>query len=121
MIEPRRGEIWWAKLGTGERSEQQGTRPVLIIQNDVGNLYSPTVIVACITDRPKAIMPTHVNISKECGLVKDSTILLEQIRTISKSRLGTYIAETPQHIIEQVDHALGVSIGLIPAKSPKRA
>ena len=84
-----RGEIYYADLSPVVGSEQGGVRPVLIIQNDVGNKYSPTVIAAAITSqRDKAKLPTHIELSaKSCGLQKDSTVLLEQVRTIDKKRL----------------------------------
>lgn len=114
----KRGEIWWAEFGQGEGSEQSGSRPVLIIQNDVGNRFSPTVIVAAMTDSKKRWMPTHIKISRGCGIEKDSVIMVEQIRTIDKTRLSNRITTVPDYILTQVNHALGVSVGLVPAKEP---
>jgi mRNA interferase MazF len=118
ITNPKRGEIWYTHLGTGIGSEQQGDRPVLIIQNDVGNEYSPTVIVAALTDITKRHMPTHVHIFKGNGLEKDSVILLEQIRTIDKKRLHCQLTVVNDHIMQKVDRALGISIGLIPIPTP---
>ena len=116
MITVKRGEIYYADLSPVVGSEQGGIRPVLIIQNDVGNRYSPTVIAAAITSRlDKAKLPTHISLpSAGCGLRKDSVILLEQIRTIDKQRLKECMGEIPREVLREVDHALEVSFGLIP-------
>lgn len=116
MLTVRRGEIYYADLSPVVGSEQGGIRPVLIIQNDVGNRYSPTVIAAAITSqREKAKLPTHISLMAEsCGLTKDSVILLEQIRTIDKQRLKERMGTIPLDAMKQVDHALEISFGLIP-------
>lgn len=111
----KRGDIFWANLGVSEGSEQRGTRPVLIIQNDIGNEHSPTVIVASITDSKKHHVPTHVSIgAKETGINKDSVILLEQIRTIDKRKLSTKITSLSEAVMWKVDMKLKISMGLIP-------
>jgi len=119
MMTVKRGEIYYADLSPVVGSEQGGIRPVLIIQNDVGNRYSPTVIAAAITSRlDKAKLPTHISLfAAGCGLKKDSVILLEQIRTIDKQRLKECMGEIPTDVMKQVDHALEVSFGLIPRRS----
>ena len=109
----KRGDIFYADLRPVVGSEQGGIRPVLIIQNDVGNKYSPTVIAAAITSRiNKAKMPTHIELSaKEYGLNKDSVVLLEQIRTIDKKRLREKIGRLDDALMEKVNDALSVSFG----------
>ncbi|MEA1974119.1 MAG: type II toxin-antitoxin system PemK/MazF family toxin [Bacillota bacterium] len=109
----KRGEVYLADLNPVQGSEQGGIRPVLIIQNDIGNKYSPTVIIAAITAKiSKAKLPTHVEIKKEAvGLAKDSVILLEQIRTIDKIRLEDKIGELDSKMMDIVNTCLGVSIG----------
>ncbi len=116
MTTVKRGEIYYADLSPVVGSEQGGVRPVLIIQNDVGNRYSPTVIAAAITSRcDKAALPTHISVpASACGLTKDSIVLLEQIRTIDKRRLKECMGEIPADMMKQVDHALEISFGLIP-------
>ncbi len=111
----KRGDVFYADLNPVVGSEQGGVRPVLIIQNDVGNRYSPTVIVAAITSRiDKAKLPTHVEIEAEAGqLEKDSVILLEQVRTIDKKRLQRQVTHLDQDIITKVNEALEISLGLI--------
>ena len=111
----KRGEIYYADLSPVIGSEQGGIRPVLIVQNDVGNKYSPTVIVAAITSQiNKAKMPTHLEIdAKEYGLIKDSVILLEQIRTIDKKRLKEKIGKIDSDLSEKVDEGLLISFGLV--------
>ena len=108
----KRGEIYYADLSPVVGSEQGGIRPVLIVQNDVGNRHSPTVIAAAITSqKEKAKLPTHIELSADgCGLAKDSVVLLEQIRTIDKKRLLKYIC----HIkcVEKINQALKTSVGL---------
>lgn len=110
----RRGDIFYADLSPVVGSEQGGIRPVLIIQNDMGNKYSPTVICAAITSQiNKAKLPTHIEISAErYGLVKDSVILLEQIRTIDKKRLREKIGGTDKPLMLKVNRALAVSLGM---------
>lgn len=110
----QRGEIYFAELNPVQGSEQGGTRPVLIIQNDVGNTYSPTTIVLPITSQlDKARLPTHVEVrSGESGLQRDSVVLAEQMRTIDKSRLKQKVACLKQPTMSRVDMAMAVSIGL---------
>lgn len=110
-----RGDVFYANLSPVVGSEQGGIRPVLVIQNDIGNRYSPTTIVAAITSQiQKAKLPTHVEVSAhEYGLEKDSVILLEQIRTIDKRRLKTRIAHLGDEIMGKVDYGLQISLGLI--------
>lgn len=110
----KRGDIYYADLSPVVGSEQGGVRPVLIIQNDIGNKYSPTVIAAAITSQiNKAKMPTHIELrAKDYGLHKDSVILLEQIRTIDKKRLRERIGQLDDALMEKVNGALFVSFGL---------
>ena len=110
----KRGDIYYADLSPVVGSEQGGIRPVLIIQNDVGNKYSPTVIAAAVTSKiNKAKMPTHIELcAKEYGLNKDSVILLEQIRTIDKKRLREKIGHLDDELMADVDNALSISFGL---------
>jgi len=110
----RRGDIFYADLSPVVGSEQGGIRPVLIVQNDIGNKYSPTVIAAAITSQiNKAKLPTHIEISaSEYGLAKDSVILLEQIRTIDKKRLREKIGHLDDELMEKVNEALSISFGL---------
>ncbi|MBZ4688335.1 MAG: mRNA interferase MazF [Clostridia bacterium] len=114
MVHVRRGDIFYAYLNPVVGSEQGGTRPVLIIQNDIGNQYSPTTIVAAVTSQiSKAKLPTHVEMPKEkSGLEKDSVILTEQIRTIDKSRLKQKVASLDDEFMECVSNALEISLGL---------
>lgn len=111
----KRGDIYYADLSPVIGSEQGGVRPVLIIQNDIGNKYSPTVIITAITSQiNKAKLPTHVEISsEEYGLNKDSVILLEQIRTIDKRRLKDRIGHINDELMVQIDQALMISLGMI--------
>lgn len=111
----KRGDIYYADLSPVIGSEQGGVRPVLIVQNDIGNKYSPTVIAAAITSQiNKAKLPTHIEISAlEYGLVKDSVILLEQIRTIDKQRLKEKIGRLDDETMVKVNEALGISFGLM--------
>ena len=110
----RRGDIYYADLSPVVGSEQGGLRPVLIIQNDVGNRYSPTVIAAAITSQlTKAKLPTHIDVyADRFGLAKDSVILLEQIRTIDKRRLREKIGHLDDGVMRRVNEAISVSIGL---------
>ena len=110
----KRGEIYYADLSPVVGSEQGGIRPVLIIQNDVGNRYSPTVIAAAITSQTgKARLPTHINIAGgSVGLSKDSVILLEQIRTIDKRRLREHMGRLDAAHMSLVDDAIAISFGL---------
>ena len=110
----KRGDIYYADLSPVVGSEQGGVRPVLIVQNDVGNRYSPTVIAAAITSQTeKSKLPTHIELdSKNCGLSKDSVVLLEQIRTIDKRRLREKMGTLDASSISQVNKALSISFGL---------
>ena len=110
----RRGDIFFADFGQTVGSEQSGVRPVLAVQNNVGNRYSPTVICAAITSRiNKAKLPTHIEIDKENhSLAKDSVILLEQVRTVDKRRLREKIGHLDEYIMDRVDRALLTSLGL---------
>lgn len=110
-----RGDIYYADLSPIIGSEQGGIRPVFIIQNDVGNRYSPTVIIAAITSRPKKSLPTHVDIGRTKGILKSSVVLLEQLRTIDRRRLLDCLGSVPTETIEQIDIALKISVGLAPA------
>ncbi|NLM45191.1 MAG: type II toxin-antitoxin system PemK/MazF family toxin [Firmicutes bacterium] len=114
-VEVKRGHIFFADLSPVVGSEQGGVRPVLVIQNDVGNKYSPTVIIAAITSQiEKAKLPTHVEVdAKEYGLEKDSVILLEQIRTIDKQRLQDKVTELDERAMQRVNQAIKISLGLI--------
>lgn len=112
MKEVKRGEIYCADLYPVIGSEQGGFRPVLVLQNDIGNRNSPTTIVAAITAKTiKPPMPTHVRISAE-GLRTESIVLLEQIRTIDKSRLGKYVGTIDKDTLGRVDHAILTSLGI---------
>ncbi|MGN0631388.1 MAG: type II toxin-antitoxin system PemK/MazF family toxin [Ruminococcus sp.] len=110
----RRGEIYYADLSPVVGSEQGGVRPVLIVQNDIGNRHSPTVIAAAITSqKDKAKLPTHIPVSADsCGLTKDSIVLLEQIRTIDKRRLKDRMGELDTSSMTQINNALQISFGL---------
>ena len=110
----KRGDIYYADLSPVVGSEQGGIRPVLVIQNDIGNKYSPTVIAAAITSQiNKAKMPTHIELAaKDYGLNKDSVILLEQIRTIDKRRLREKIGRIDDGLMASVNIALSISLGL---------
>ena len=109
-----RGDIYYADLSPVVGSEQGGIRPVLIVQNDVGNRFSPTVIAAAITSQTgKAKLPTHIELAAQCcGLPKDSVILLEQIRTIDKKRLREHMGHLDEKQMTMVDNAIAVSFGL---------
>lgn len=111
----KRGDMYYADLSPVVGSEQGGVRPVLVIQNDVGNRYSPTVIIAAITSQiNKAKLPTHMELNaKSFGLPKDSVILLEQIRTIDKRRLKEKIGHLDGILMDDVDRGLSVSFGLV--------
>ena len=108
----RRGDIYHADLRPAVGSEQDGIRPVLIVQNNMGNQYSPTVIAAAITSRrTKARLPTHVRVGEVPGMFTDSIIMLEQLRTLDKSRLLEYIGTADQETMRLVDEAFSVSVG----------
>jgi len=110
----KRGDVFYADLSPVVGSEQGGVRPVLIVQNDIGNKYSPTVICAAITSQiNKAKLPTHIEIdAKSYALVKDSVVLLEQIRTIDKRRLKEKICHLDKELMKKVDKSLMISFGL---------
>lgn len=109
----KRGELYYADLSPVVGSEQGGIRPVLVVQNDVGNKYSPTVIAAAVTSKiNKAKLPTHIELSSNSyGLQKDSVILLEQIRTLDKRRLKERIGELNESTMTRVDKAILISLG----------
>ena len=110
----KRGDIYYADLSPVIGSEQGGIRPVLIVQNDVGNKYSPTVIAAAITSQiNKAKLPTHIEVNAQMyGLSKDSVILLEQVRTIDKKRLKEKIGRLDDELMNKVNEAISISFGL---------
>lgn len=111
----KRGDIFYADLSPVVGSEQGGVRPVLVVQNDVGNKFSPTVIIAAITSQiNKSKLPTHIEIgADDYGLAKDSVILTEQIRTIDKRRLRERIGRLDDELMEKVNNAMSVSFGLL--------
>ena len=113
-MEVHRGEVFYADLSPVVGSEQGGIRPVLIVQNEIGNRHSPTVIAAAITSQMgKAKLPTHIEVAAQCcGLPKDSVILLEQIRTLDKHRLRERAGQITPEDQKRVDQALDVSLGL---------
>ena len=110
----KRGDIFYADLSPVVGSEQGGVRPVLVVQNDVGNKYSPTVIVSAITSRQnKAGLPTHIQVEANgCGLAKDSIVLLEQMRTIDKRRLRERMGTLSAQDMTRINRAISVSLGL---------
>ena len=110
----KRGEIYYADLSPVVGSEQGGIRPVLIVQNDIGNMHSPTVIAAAITSKKeKSALPTHISVqASSCGLAKDSVVLLEQVRTLDKRRLKERMGELDESAMAQVNSALSTSLGL---------
>ena len=114
----KRGDIYFADFGQGIGSEQMGYRPVVIIQNDTGNKHSPTVVVAAVTSKvdAKVKQPTHCFIGAEYGLELPSVILLEQIRTLDKQRLEKYIGRLSERHLNDLNHALAISVGLIPVQ-----
>lgn len=108
----KRGELYYADLSPVVGSEQGGIRPVLVVQNDVGNKYSPTVIAAAVTSKiNKAKLPTHIELPPAFGLAKESVILLEQIRTLDKRRLKERIGELPPATMHRVNRAILISLG----------
>ena len=124
MLSVKRGDIYYADLSPVVGSEQGGVRPVLIIQNDVGNKYSPTVIAAAITSRMgKTKLPTHIDVYAErAGLARDSVVLLEQVRTLDKRRLREKMGRLDESIMSEIDTAIAVSLGLLPhgTRAPRR-
>lgn len=115
-MDPVRGDIYFADLSPVIGSEQGGFRPVLVIQNDIGNKYSPTVIISAITSQiQKARLPTHVELpSQMSGLERDSVLLAEQVRTIDKKRLKRRVSRLEEDIMSKIDEALAISVGLKP-------
>ena len=112
-IAVKRGEIYYADLSPVKGSEQGGLRPVLIIQNDIGNTYSPTTIIAVITSRhTKAKLPTHCWLDTDCGLPIDSMVELEQLRTIDKSRLKEFVGVISDQDQQKIDKCLKISLSL---------
>lgn len=115
-MEIKRGDIFYADLGKTKGSEQNGIRPVLIVQNDLGNKFSPTVIAVAITTKKKNKLPTHIPIKKneclECNLPKDSIILVEQIRTLDKTRLMYKVGKLDKLTMQKVKEALKVSFNI---------
>ncbi|MBO5305111.1 MAG: type II toxin-antitoxin system PemK/MazF family toxin [Clostridia bacterium] len=108
----KRGELYYADLSPVVGSEQGGVRPVLVVQNDIGNKYSPTVIAVAITSQlTKAKLPTHIELDTTCGLPKESVILTEQVRTLDKQRLKDKIGVLSPKAMEKVNTALMVSLG----------
>lgn len=116
-----RGELYYADLGHGVGSEQEGYRPVLVVQNDVGNLYSPTTIIVPISrqNQTKAKLPTHYPLEAIAGLSQPSIVLLEQVRVIDKNRLEKRIGILPKKYMRGVEKALKISIGLTPISTKK--
>ncbi len=112
----KRGELYYADLSPVIGSEQGGVRPVLVVQNDVGNKFSPTVIAAAVTSQlSKARLPTHIELAAiDFGLAKDSVVLLEQIRTLDKKRLKERIGELPEGLMQRVNNGLLISLGFVP-------
>lgn len=110
----QRGELYFADLETGVGSEQEGYRPVVIIQNDVGNRFSPTVIVAAVTSRKdtREKLPTHFYVGEENGLGHQSVVMLEQLRTLDKQRLDKYVGRLDKKQLAELDYALAVSLDL---------
>ena len=119
----QRGDMFYADLTPSVGSEQDGIRPILIIQNDTGNKHSQTVIVAIITSKlmTKAKLPTHCHVKAQQGLGRDSLVLLEQIRTLDKKRLLEYIGSLNDESMRRVDRALGISVGLMRLSAGKEA
>ena len=111
-LKVKRGDIYFVELPAAVGSEQQGCRPCLIVQNDTGNHFSPTVVVAAITSKRKRELPTHHMLPENCGLTIQSCVLLEQLRTIDKVRLQNYIGRLDEATMKGVDRALAVSVGL---------
>lgn len=109
----KRGDIYYADLNPAVGSKQGGIRPVLVVQNDVGNCYSPTIIIAVLTSKSKKKLPTHISIhSGEGNIAMDSTVLLEQLRTIDKFRLQKYVGSISGETMDRIDRAMLVSLGL---------
>jgi len=122
-VQIHRGDIYYADLSPVVGSEQGGVRPVLIVQNNIGNRFSPTVIAAAITSQTdKSRLPTHIKLSpSDGGLQKDSVVLLEQIRTLDKRRLKECMGRLDDSIMDKVDHAISISLGLSGAGGMREA
>ena len=117
----KKGDLYYADLRPAVGSEQGGIRPILVIQNNVGNRYSPTVIVAAVTSQTgKRPLPTHIALGGENGLRRSSIVLLEQVRTIDRSRLRDYIGHLDEPVMRAVDQGLAVSLGMepVPEREP---
>ena len=113
MKEIKRGQIWYADLSPVVGSEQGGYRPILIIQNDIGNKYSPTVIAAVITSRhTKAKLPTHIWLNAECGLPKESMVECEQVKTLDKKRLKDFMGQVSEEVMQEIDKGLKISLAI---------
>lgn len=113
MKEIKRGQIYYADLSPVVGSEQGGHRPVLIIQNDIGNRYAPTVIAAIITTRKtKANLPTHIWLNAECGLPRESMVECEQVRTLDKRRLKEFMGQVSEEVMKEIDKGLKISFAL---------
>lgn len=109
----KKGDIYYADLSPVVGSEQGGTRPVLVVQNDTGNKYSPTTLIVPITSQQdKHSLPTHMEVGKECGLAKNSIILFEQIKTIDKSRLISFMGHISSSMMNSVNDKLRISLGI---------
>lgn len=109
----KRGDIYYADLGYAVGSEQGNIRPVLVVSNDTGNRFSPTIVITPITSKlHKTELPTHVPISRSCGLDRDSLVLVEQIRAIDRSRIEEYVGSIDNDCLKAIDKALGVCVGL---------
>ncbi len=111
-MEVKRGDIWYADLSPAMGSEQDGIRPVVVIQNEKGNRFSPTVIVAAVTSQKKKELPTHVFLDSGMGLVKNSVVMAEQVRTLSKQRLLHRVGTVSTKKMQEISHALCVSMEL---------
>lgn len=110
----KRGDVYYADLDPVIGSEQNGHRPIIVIQNDLGNLYSPTTIAAMVTSSQKKKLPTHVHVIDEgSGLTEDSIVMLEQIRTIDKQRLGSMIGHVSDETMELIEDAALCSLGIV--------
>ncbi len=108
----KRGDIFYADLSGTIGSEQGGTRPVLVVQNDVGNFHSPTIIIAPISTAGKHYLPVHIRIGKSGGLSRDSTVFLEQIRTIDRQRILHYVGTLDGEMMRRIDNAIKISLGV---------
>ena len=108
----KRGDIFYADLSGTIGSEQGGTRPVLVVQNDVGNFHSPTIIIAPISTVGKHYLPVHIRIGRNGGLSRDSTVILEQIRTIDRQRIRHYVGTLDGEMMRRIDDAIKISLGV---------